>query len=216
MREAQCTVRSLKPLGNSTRTSVLRTVIRAALCEDAGHPMPQKVRPCGFGKCPQWHATKWSPCETSRCFNWKTAMQRRNVTCRLIEDTENGQRNITLLDQNKCDNTTRPLQRQECYNDACKGVWRVGEWSEVRSSSILKLFNSLPRLYDLFNSFRSDVSLRRHLRDKRESFSKAKCLIHFRILVSMLKCQLCNDTRAYSIFLPLFAQHIREVSRFKP
>ncbi|XP_076177522.1 ADAMTS-like no long nerve cord isoform X2 [Ptiloglossa arizonensis] len=134
LREAQCTVRSLKPLGNSTRTSVLRTVIRAALCEDAGHPMPQKVRPCGFGKCPQWHATKWSPCETSRCFNWKTAMQRRNVTCRLIEDTENGQRNITLLDQNKCDNTTRPLQRQECYNDACKGVWRVGEWSECTAS----------------------------------------------------------------------------------
>lgn len=130
MRGAQCTVRAAKPVGNTTRTAP-RTVIGATLCEDAGHPVPQKVRPCGFGKCSQWHTTEWTPCETSRCFTWKTAMQRRNITCRLVEDMENGQQNITLLDPNKCDDTTRPLQRQECYNDACKGVWRVGEWSEV-------------------------------------------------------------------------------------
>lgn len=130
MRGAQCTVRAAKLIANTTRTPP-RTVIGATLCEDAGHPVPQKVRPCGFGKCPQWHTTEWTLCETSRCFNWKTAMQRRDVTCRLIEDMENGQQNITLLDPNKCDDTIRPLQRQECYNDACKGVWRVGEWSEV-------------------------------------------------------------------------------------
>ncbi|XP_012247090.1 protein madd-4 [Bombus impatiens] len=133
MRGAQCTVRAAKPIGNTTRTPP-RTVIGATLCEDAGHPVPQKVRPCGFGKCPQWHMTEWTPCETSRCFNWKTAMQRRDVTCRLVNDMENGQQNITLLDPNKCDDTTRPLQRQECYNDACKGVWRVGEWSECTAS----------------------------------------------------------------------------------
>ncbi|XP_076230521.1 ADAMTS-like no long nerve cord isoform X4 [Nomia melanderi] len=133
MRGAQCTVRSAKPIGNSTRTPP-RTVIGAKLCEDAGHPMPQKVRACGFGKCPLWHTTEWTPCETSRCFNWKTAMQRRDVTCHLFDDTENDQQNITLLDPNKCDETTRPLQRQECYNDACKGVWRVGEWSECTAS----------------------------------------------------------------------------------
>ncbi|XP_043590534.1 protein madd-4-like isoform X2 [Bombus pyrosoma] len=133
MRGAQCTVRAAKPIGNTTRTPP-RTVIGATLCEDAGHPVPQKVRPCGFGKCPQWHMTEWTPCETSRCFNWKTAMQRRDVTCRLVDDMENGQQNITLLDPNKCDDTTRPLQRQECYNDACKGVWRVGEWSECTAS----------------------------------------------------------------------------------
>ncbi|XP_015429195.1 PREDICTED: ADAMTS-like protein 3 [Dufourea novaeangliae] len=133
MRGAQCTARSAKPVGNSTRTPP-RTVIGAKLCEDAGHPVPQKVRPCGFGKCPQWHTTAWTVCETSRCFNWKTAMQRRDVTCRLVEDARNGQQNVTLLDPNKCDDTTRPLQRQECYNDACKGVWRVGEWSECTAS----------------------------------------------------------------------------------
>ncbi|XP_054005175.1 protein madd-4 isoform X1 [Hylaeus anthracinus] len=133
MRGAQCTVRSSKPIGNSTRVAP-RTVIGATLCEDAGHPVPQKVRPCGFGKCPQWHTTEWTPCETSRCFNWKTAMQRRDVTCRLVDDEDNGQQNVTLLDPNKCDDTARPLQRQECYNDICKGVWRVGEWSECTAS----------------------------------------------------------------------------------
>ncbi|XP_029038021.2 protein madd-4 isoform X3 [Osmia bicornis bicornis] len=132
MRGAQCTVRAAKPVGNTTRTPP-RTVIGATLCIDAGHPVPQKVRPCGFGKCPQWHTSEWTPCETSRCFNWKTAMQRRDVTC-LIEETGKGQRNVTLLDPNKCDDTTRPLQRQECYNDACKGVWRVGEWSECTAA----------------------------------------------------------------------------------
>ncbi|KAG7196354.1 hypothetical protein KM043_001333 [Ampulex compressa] len=133
MRGAQCTVRSAQPAGNSSRSSP-RTVIGATLCEDAGHPVPVKVRPCGFGKCPQWHATDWTPCETSRCFNWKTAMQRRDVSCRLSENAENERQNVTQLDPNKCDDATRPLQRQECYNDACKGVWRVGEWSECTAS----------------------------------------------------------------------------------
>lgn len=130
MRGAQCTVRSTKTDGNSTHVSP-RTVIGQTLCEDAGYPVPQKVRPCGTGKCPQWHATEWTPCETSRCFNWKTAMQKRDISCRLVHDVENGHENVTLLDPSKCDETTRPLQRQECYNDACKGVWRVGEWTEV-------------------------------------------------------------------------------------
>ncbi|OAD54584.1 ADAMTS-like protein 1, partial [Eufriesea mexicana] len=133
MRRAQCTVRAAKPIRNTTRTAP-QTVVEATLCEDAGHPVPQKVRPCGFGKCPQWHTTEWTPCETSRCFTWKTAMQRRNITCRLVENIESRQQNITLLDPNKCDDTTRPLQRQECYNDACKGVWRVGNWSECTAS----------------------------------------------------------------------------------
>lgn len=128
MRGAQCTVRSVN--SNSTR-GIPRTLIGGTLCEDTGHPMPQKVRPCGMGRCPQWHVTEWTPCETSRCFNWKTAMQKRDVSCRLADDMEANQENVTLLDQSKCDEATRPLQRQECYNDACKGVWRVGEWSEV-------------------------------------------------------------------------------------
>ncbi|KAL0100797.1 hypothetical protein PUN28_019286 [Cardiocondyla obscurior] len=133
MRGAQCTVRSTKMDGNSTQVSP-RTVIGQTLCEDAGYPVPQKVRGCGMDKCPQWHATEWTPCETSRCFNWKTAMQKRDISCRLLHDMKNGTENITLLDSSKCDEATRPLQRQECYNDACKGVWRVGEWTECTAS----------------------------------------------------------------------------------
>ncbi|XP_018340238.1 PREDICTED: ADAMTS-like protein 3 [Trachymyrmex septentrionalis] len=133
MRGAQCTVRSTKTDGNFTHVSP-RTVIGQTLCEDAGYPVPQKVRPCGMGKCPQWHATEWTPCETSRCFNWKTAMQKRDISCRLVHDAKDGHENVTLLDPSKCDEATRPLQRQECYNDACKGVWRVGEWTECTAS----------------------------------------------------------------------------------
>lgn len=56
-------------------------------------------------------------------------MQKRDISCRLV--SEDDPENVTLLDPSKCDEATRPLQRQECYNEACKGVWRVGEWSEV-------------------------------------------------------------------------------------
>ncbi|XP_011067029.1 PREDICTED: ADAMTS-like protein 3 isoform X1 [Acromyrmex echinatior] len=133
MRGAQCTVRSTKTDGNFTHVSP-RTVIGQTLCEDAGYPVPQKVKPCGMGKCPQWHVTEWTPCETSRCFNWKTAMQKRDISCRLVHDAKDGHENVTLLDTSKCDEATRPLQRQECYNDACKGVWRVGEWTECTAS----------------------------------------------------------------------------------
>lgn len=71
MRGAQCTVRSIKSSSNSTQVPS-RTVIGASLCEDAGFSMPQKVRSCGTGPCPQWYARAWIPCESSRCFNWKT------------------------------------------------------------------------------------------------------------------------------------------------
>ncbi|XP_072752952.1 ADAMTS-like protein 1 isoform X2 [Anoplolepis gracilipes] len=133
MRGAQCTVRSMKLDGDSKHISP-GTVIGQKLCEDAGHPVPQKVRPCGIDRCPQWYTTEWTSCETSRCFNWKTAMQKRDISCRLVDDTEDGQKNVTLLDPDKCDEATRPVQRQECYNDACKGVWRVGEWTECGAS----------------------------------------------------------------------------------
>ncbi|XP_058797259.1 protein madd-4 isoform X2 [Phymastichus coffea] len=133
MRGAQCTVRSAKNDTNSTQVAS-RTVIGASLCEDAGYPVPEKVRACGTGRCPQWYSGEWSPCESSRCFNWKTAMQRREVACRLTEETDDKVKNSTSTDSAKCDETMRPPQRQECYNDACKGVWRVGEWSECSAS----------------------------------------------------------------------------------
>lgn len=151
MRGAQCTVRTATLNGNSTRVSP-RTVIGATLCEDAGHPAPQKVRPCGMGRCPQWHMTEWTPCETSRCFNWMTAMQKRDISCRL-DDREN----VTLLDPSKCDEAMRPLQRQECYNDACKGVWRVGEWSEVSAQVLIVTRLSMMCLREIIEISACDV-----------------------------------------------------------
>lgn len=58
-------------------------------------------------------------------------MQRREITCRVTEELPDGTVNITILDSKKCDDEIKPPQKQECHNDACKGVWRVGEWSKV-------------------------------------------------------------------------------------
>ena len=52
------------------------------------------------------------------------AMQRREVRCILS--------NGTVLEPVFCQETSRPQSKRECYNDECKGTWRVGNWSEVR------------------------------------------------------------------------------------
>jgi hypothetical protein len=52
-----------------------------------------------------------------------TAMQRREVGCQLSNGTQ--------VDMQQCSEAEKPPQRQECYNDKCKGTWKVGEWSEV-------------------------------------------------------------------------------------
>lgn len=52
-----------------------------------------------------------------------TAMQKRDVTCHTANNTE--------IDSKHCIEIERPMQRRECYNEKCKGTWRVGEWSEV-------------------------------------------------------------------------------------
>ncbi|GLH06199.1 Uncharacterized protein GBIM_11689 [Gryllus bimaculatus] len=49
-------------------------------------------------------------------------MQRREVSCQLT--------NGTVVDLQQCSEAEKPPQRQECYNDKCKGTWKVGEWSE--------------------------------------------------------------------------------------
>lgn len=50
-------------------------------------------------------------------------MQRRGIECQID--------NNTLVEQELCDEQTKPSIRQECFNDKCKGTWRVGDWSEV-------------------------------------------------------------------------------------
>jgi len=50
-------------------------------------------------------------------------MQRRDVSCRF----PNGTFALTPL----CEEKQKPYAKQECYNEKCKGTWKVGEWSEV-------------------------------------------------------------------------------------
>lgn len=58
-----------------------------------------------------------------------TAMQRREVACQIANSTD--------VDGSLCDENERPTHRQECYNDKCKGTWKVGEWSEVSNIFII-------------------------------------------------------------------------------
>lgn len=55
-------------------------------------------------------------------------MQRREVSCQLSNSTE--------VDLELCSEVEKPPQRQECYNDNCKGTWKVGEWSDVSNTTI--------------------------------------------------------------------------------
>ena len=50
-------------------------------------------------------------------------MQRREIECH----SWNG----STIDNAQCSEQNKPTARQECYNDKCKGTWRVGDWSEV-------------------------------------------------------------------------------------
>ncbi|XP_075215247.1 ADAMTS-like no long nerve cord [Lycorma delicatula] len=112
MRAAHCMVR----LHNTTQS------VDSNLCVDAGLPTPSTIQKCGDEVCPHWQPSEWTPCPESRCFTWNTAMQRRDVICQAA--------NGSTLDIRFCNEAEKPTQRQECYNDKCKGTWKVGEWSE--------------------------------------------------------------------------------------
>lgn len=91
------------------------------LCEDAGLSVPEITEICGGEECPHWVTDDWKPCVQSQCVAKNKAIQNRNVQCKFSNGT----------DSISCDDSERPLSRQECYNERCKPIWRVGEWSEV-------------------------------------------------------------------------------------
>ncbi|XP_050540145.1 protein madd-4 isoform X2 [Daktulosphaira vitifoliae] len=116
MRAAHCMVK----LNNMTQN------VDNNLCEDARLPTPTTIQKCETNDCPQWKVNEWSPCEESKCFTWNTAMQRRDVYCQNSNEA-------TILDAS-CKGIEKPVNRKECYNDQCKGTWKVGEWSDCTAT----------------------------------------------------------------------------------
>ncbi|KAF6216025.1 hypothetical protein GE061_000362 [Apolygus lucorum] len=100
--------------------------VDSSACFDAGLAQPLIKQKCGDVACPRWVPSEWQPCIEARCFTYNTAMQRRSVECY----SHNG----TILEDKFCDDLTKPILRQECYNDKCKGTWKVGDWSECAAS----------------------------------------------------------------------------------
>jgi len=113
VRAAQCMVR----LNNVTKS------VEGGLCEDAGLDVPSAMQKCGLDICPRWEVGAWTPCQQSRCFTWNTAIQRRRLQCLM----QNG----TALDTVLCSEQTRPAEKRECFNENCRGTWKVSDWSEV-------------------------------------------------------------------------------------
>lgn len=110
-RKANCMVR----LHNTTNT------VDNVLCEDAGLSLPETVEKCGGGECARWVTGEWTLCLRSRCLSLNQAAQNRNVQCQFTNGS----------DSNSCDESDKPITRQNCYNERCRHVWKVGEWSEV-------------------------------------------------------------------------------------
>lgn len=92
------------------------------LCENAGLSIPDTVEKCGGQECPHWVMGEWTLCLQSRCLTRNKAVQSRNVICKFTNGT----------DTNACDESEKPLTRQTCFNERCKPIWRLGEWSEVK------------------------------------------------------------------------------------
>lgn len=92
------------------------------LCEDAGLSVPETVNKCGFHECSRWTSSEWTPCMSSRCLSRQTAVQKREIFCKIGNET---------IADTQCDEADRPISRQECRNTRCTAVWRVDAWSEV-------------------------------------------------------------------------------------
>ncbi|XP_058177260.1 protein madd-4 [Anopheles ziemanni] len=116
LRSAHCMLR----MSNASRT------VDNSFCEDAGLPVPDTVDKCGNIECPRWVTTDWSACQQSKCFSWHTALQKRDVFCQF-----EGARGDS---EKPCEDQEKPVTKQECYNELCKGVWRVEPWSDCNAA----------------------------------------------------------------------------------
>ncbi|XP_037958432.1 protein madd-4 isoform X2 [Teleopsis dalmanni] len=92
-------------------------------CESYGLSTPDTIETCGNQECPQWIAGEWTSCSQSRCLGRNIAVQKREVNCEYANYTE----------ADGCDEYNKPIIRQECFSERCKGVWRVEPWSECNA-----------------------------------------------------------------------------------
>ncbi|XP_017473615.1 PREDICTED: uncharacterized protein LOC108364444 isoform X2 [Rhagoletis zephyria] len=99
-------------------------VVDNAYCADYGLSIPDTFEVCGQEECARWQAGEWTLCQRARCFGRNTAIQKREVKCRYANGTEA---------TDACSVSQRPISRQECYSERCKGVWRVEPWSECNA-----------------------------------------------------------------------------------
>ena len=56
-------------------------------------------------------------------FSKCTALQKRPLDCVMS--------NGTVLDPMLCNERDKPTQKRECFNENCRGTWKVSEWSHV-------------------------------------------------------------------------------------
>ncbi|CAN8005159.1 unnamed protein product [Ixodes hexagonus] len=89
----------------------------------ASRRKPRTVKPCNTKPCRKGNP---SSCSEGRCFTLSTSVQERLVECRLPDST--------LVDEKLCDASVRPQDQQECYSERCRGVWKVGDWSECTAT----------------------------------------------------------------------------------
>ncbi|XP_067122478.1 LOW QUALITY PROTEIN: protein madd-4-like [Centruroides vittatus] len=112
VRAKQCLVR----LQNVSKT------VDNNLCLNNNMQPPPTIQRCGLEACPHWEAGLWSDCNEKHCYGWNTALQKRNIHCK----TTNG----TVVDPSKCNERLRPRRKRECFNERCRGTWKIGEWSQ--------------------------------------------------------------------------------------
>ncbi|XP_049312456.1 protein madd-4 isoform X2 [Bactrocera dorsalis] len=114
------------PAYNSLESHVEADIetVDQAYCEDYGLSVPDTFEMCGHEECARWEAGEWTLCQRSRCFGRNTAIQKREVKCRFANGSEA---------TDACSVSQRPISRQECYSERCKGVWRVEPWSECNA-----------------------------------------------------------------------------------
>lgn len=129
-------------------------------------------------------------------FSLCAAMQRRNVYCQNSDGA-------TISDE-ACHGIEKPVNRKECYNDQCKGTWKVGEWSEVSVCSVSARVGICARVTSINNAteekkVKKEKKGRKERRDKNRVFRFASSSLS---IISYLRPYTTERMRVLSQFTP--------------